>query len=263
MLALLRDEANKQQLDSLQRILTKGGVHSAFIKLAAAGPYFFLFVIAGRALSVSSFALFGFGFSAATMLVLVGSIGQRLLALKYVPVYVERNDKDTLASFSRRAYKIVLFGCSTVGVLFLSLSWFKPELGSFNFLLSVVFFGLVLGIAELQSRILRGHGSLLLALHPREVIWRLVVIIFFILIMLGSIDEPSPVSIFFFMGSTLLLITAWQGLQHWGTHPSFLMKKAKIMTKNHSGIALQKATGVLAYSVVQHPILRSWLSVFS
>ena len=52
------------------------------------------------------------------MLVLVGSIGQRLLALKYVPVYVERNDKDTLASFSRRAYKIVLLGAQPLEYFF-------------------------------------------------------------------------------------------------------------------------------------------------
>ena len=79
---MLRDEANKQQLDSLQRILTKGGVHSTFIKLAAAGLTFFLFVIAGRALSVGALSRYSASILGCHNAGIVGSIGQRLLCIE-------------------------------------------------------------------------------------------------------------------------------------------------------------------------------------
>ena len=52
-----------------------------------------MFLFAGRALDIETYSEFGLGFSIATLLVLVGSIGQRLLALKCVPIFDALDDK--------------------------------------------------------------------------------------------------------------------------------------------------------------------------
>lgn len=209
---------------ALPKILLRGGLGSAVIKLASAGLGFGMFLFAGKALEMETFADFGFGFSIATLLVLVGSVGQRLLALKYVPIFAALDDKKQLREFAQQGYLVVAFGCVTCSLALVAGSTIFPSVAEPTLLVSISFFGLILALAEYQSRVLRGLGDLYLALLPREVIWRSLVIIGFFLVARETFPQPDATAIFALLALLLLAIMLVQALLNPLTNPFFIFR---------------------------------------
>lgn len=218
-------EPNEQLHPTSPKTLLRGGIGSAVIKIASAALSFGMFLFAGRALDIEAYSEFGLGFSIATLLVLVGSIGQRLLALKYVPIFDALGDKKRLREFTRQGYLIVAFGCVTCSLVLAAGSSIFHGVSDLIFIMSVSIFGLILALAEYQTRVLRGLGSLYLALIPREVIWRSLVIIGFLLIAREGFTKPSATEIFAFLSLLLLTIIFAQAFLNPLTNPLFLFRK--------------------------------------
>ena len=218
-------EQNEQLLTASSKTLLRGGIGSAIIKLISAALSFGMFLFAGRALDIETYSEFGLGFSIATLLVLVGSIGQRLLALKCVPIFDALDDKNLLQEFTRQGYFIVALGCITCGLVLAAGSAIFPRVADLIFIVSVSFFGLILALAEYQARVLRGLGSLYLALLPREVIWRSLIIIGFFLIAREAFTQPNATAIFALLSLLLLIIILVQAFLNPLTNPLFLFRK--------------------------------------
>ena len=165
------------------------------------------------------------GFSIATLLVLVGSIGQRLLALKCVPIFDALDDKNLLHELTLQGYFIVAVCFITCGLVLAAGSAIFPRVADLIFIVSVSFFGLILALAEYQARVLRGLGSLYLALLPREVIWRSLIIIGFLLIAREAFTQPNATAIFALLSLLLLIIILVQAFLNPLTNPLFLFRK--------------------------------------
>ncbi|WP_108838564.1 lipopolysaccharide biosynthesis protein [Tateyamaria sp. Alg231-49] len=215
---------------SILKRLIKGGAAALLVKVASAVLSFVMFIFIARGMSPESFALFGFGFSAATLIVLGGSVGQRKATLRFVPIYQERDDQASQRGQVRRGYITVTFGCLVLGLLFVGLSNLFASLTGGAYAWSVAFFALVLGLAEYQAHVLRSHGKIVLAFAPREVIWRAAVTGLFA-IPAFSLAPPIDVTIGFGIIAIILLgLTLLQGRIHPSTRPQALISDAVDMT---------------------------------
>lgn len=215
-------EPNEHLNPTAPKILLRGGLGSAVIKFVSAVLGFGMFLSAGISLNIETFSDFGFGFSIATLVVLIGSVGQRLLALKYVPILAALSDKDPLREFTQQGYLLVTFGCVTCGLVLAAGSAIFPGFAEPTFLVSISFFGLVLALAEYQSRVLRGLGTLYIALLPREVIWRSLIIVGFFLVAREVLPQPNANAIFALLALLLLVIISVQAFLNPLTNPFFV-----------------------------------------
>ena len=95
---------------------------------------------------------------------------------------------NLLQEFTRQA---IYGGCRLHHVWPSFSSWIRnfPRVADLIFIVSVSFFGLILALAEYQARFYVGQGSP--ALLPREVIWRSLIIIGFLLIAREASVNPT------------------------------------------------------------------------
>ena len=198
----------------LGKKLLRGSLVTLCVKVAAALLSFVMFIVIARGMTPEDFSLFGFGFSAATMLVLAGSLGQRVLAVKFIPIYLERSDRPTRLAFTRRGFGLVIAGTGVLGAGFCVVSWLSPALTGGMYAFGVSVFALALALAEYQAHVLRGHGLTALALAPREVVWRALVVAVFAVPAFGWGDPISVQSGLFLMAVMLLGLALIQGHLH-------------------------------------------------
>ncbi|MEO0329687.1 MAG: lipopolysaccharide biosynthesis protein [Pseudomonadota bacterium] len=146
------------------------------IKVASAGLSFAMFVALARAMSPSEFGLFSIGFSLASFLALVALMGQRNLVLRFAPNYRAENKPAHLKGLMTFSYGVVLGASLFFAFLALIVSIAFPDLVPTYFLASAVLIA-PLAVSDLQAAMYRSLGRVAGALAPRDVMWRLLVIL--------------------------------------------------------------------------------------
>ncbi|MBA4802331.1 MAG: lipopolysaccharide biosynthesis protein [Euryhalocaulis sp.] len=205
--------------------LARGGAAALIIKIAAAGLSFLMFLTLARAMSPADFGRFGFAFSLATVLAVLGSFGQRMLVLRFAPVYAEAEDHARLAGILRAGYVTVFIGCGLLGAgaAVSGLFWPAPE--SRTWLAAAGALTLALGWAEYQAHVLRAFGGMTLALAPRDIFWRLGVIAAASGAALGLTPLLDAASGLWITGGVLAAVTLTQAGFHPATRPAALLKR--------------------------------------
>ncbi len=173
--ALLAALARRLSNDKLLDRLLRGGAMALAIKVAAAGLSFLMFMLLARASTIEEFGRFGFAFSLATSLAIVGSFGQRMMVLRSAPAYATDGDQRRLTGIVRYGYLRVFLGCLAVGLVpaIVALVW--PNMEHRGYLVASVALTLATGLAEYQARALRAVTGMFVALAPRDVFWRVAV----------------------------------------------------------------------------------------
>ncbi|PDH38117.1 MAG: hypothetical protein CNF01_02535 [Halieaceae bacterium MED-G27] len=203
------------QLGIVQTVIS-GSIVALGLKAAAAGLSFVTFLLAARVLDSTQFGFFGIAFSTATLLVLGGSLGQRLLMLKFVPVYQERGDGELAAQLIGRGYTLVFGGVVSLGLLYLLLSRFDLGHLSPNLAIATVGLAIVLALVEFQAHVLRGFGRILAALLLRDVLWHLASLAIFGAAIIQVLSISTATELILFMAVVLAL----GGLSQWALEPS-------------------------------------------
>tara|TARA_B100000614_G_scaffold254532_1_gene270000 strand:- start:7171 stop:8550 length:1380 start_codon:yes stop_codon:yes gene_type:complete len=161
--------------------VTQSGI--AFVlRVTSAGLSFLMFVALARAMTPSAYGEFGFTFSLATFISLVSGLGLGMLALRFIPVYASEGDHAASRGLLRSSYvaisTVTLIAAAALVVLaVLSIvPWYVGTAGL-----------LVIGMtfADFQAGVFRAKGTLILAQAPRDVAWRLIVILLCAPAMLG------------------------------------------------------------------------------
>lgn len=164
-------------LSSYIRRLLRGGIVALVIKVGAAGLQFLMFLFLARSMSSKDYGVFGFGFSLATLLSVGGSFGQRMLSLRYLSIYLSEASSAYATGLVRDGLRIILCGTALLGTLtILIMPLFEASI-SRDFLVYTTLFAIVLSLAEYMSFMLRSYGSMLVSLGPKDVLWRLLVVL--------------------------------------------------------------------------------------
>ncbi|ADZ71463.1 lipopolysaccharide biosynthesis protein [Polymorphum gilvum] len=208
--------------DDLARKLARGGLAALVIKVGAAGLSFLMFLVLARAMSAEDFGRFGFGFSLATLLAVAGSFGQRMLVLRFAPVYDHDGDRQKLAGVVRDGYRLVALGCGLLGLATVVTGLLWPGLAARGYLVAAGVFTLVLGLAEYQAHVLRAFGGMLLSLGPRDILWRAGVILLALGAALGLLPKLDAAGGLWLTAGVLAAVVAGQALAHPVTRPAAL-----------------------------------------
>lgn len=144
-------------------------------KVSAAVLSFLMFLALARVMTPDEFGRFGFALSLAYFAALIGGLGQRSLVMRFVPVYSSRGDTPRLKCITLTAATIVIVGCSIVGIAIAGTTLaMRPSNPAYLYFAAAL--TPLVGLADFLSHILRAHGSVLRALVPRDVLWRLLIV---------------------------------------------------------------------------------------
>lgn len=199
--------------DPILRRLAGPGALAFGIKIASAALSYVMFIALARSMSLEDYGIFGFGFSWAILLAQLGAAGQPALVLRLLPEQGGNLRSPAYIGILRFSHLLLLAGiCGTLLVWVLA-NQISTEMSPL-YLLAV---GAVMGttaLSDLQTGIQRAEGSVLLALAPREVLWRITVILTCLPPILGWTDLQSPTAAMSIMSLILLCIVGIQMCLH-------------------------------------------------
>lgn len=202
--AFLKDPATKQLLGK--------GLLALFIKIAAAGLSFLMFVLLANALNAEEYGRFAIGFSLAITLSVFAGLGLGTAVLRYLPQYKTERDGRREHGFLRLSLFLTFFAPLAAGVLFfgamlLYREWYKDVATDYLFAsIPLIFF---MTIAEFAACLLRAYGFTLLSMAPRDILWRIFGCAFAFYFMLYGIKSNST-SALLALSASLGAITMWQ-----------------------------------------------------
>lgn len=164
--------------DGLKKLLSDGLLAIA-IKIAGAGFTYAMFVVLARSMASGDYGEFAFGISLAITLSSVLSFGLPVAVLRFWPEYQVRGKLEVGRSFVARCGLFVLLASTCISLLAISIfNCMSPGLAGENgYLLAVAVLVPVLAMSEYVASSLRSLGTLVVSLAPRDVIWRIVVIL--------------------------------------------------------------------------------------
>ncbi|WP_210272593.1 lipopolysaccharide biosynthesis protein [Chthonobacter rhizosphaerae] len=220
--------------DELSRRLMKGGLAALVIKVGSAGLSFLMLLVLARAMSADDFGRFGFGFSLATLLAAVGSLGQRTLVLRFAPVYDHDGATAKLTGVVRDGYRLVALGCGLCATATVLVALILPGLEPRGYLVAAGLFALMLGFAEYQAHVLRAVGGMVLALAPNDILWRASVVVAALGSAAGVMPMLDAAGGLFLIGGILAAILVGQAFAHPVTRPTTLLTRPADMSDRPS-----------------------------
>lgn len=153
---------------------------SGAIRLASLGLAFLFFVVLSRATTPEIFGVFSAAYSLATLLSYAANVGQHVAILRFWPALDETYGPAVASAALRIGLLLTLLGGLVLGLIVMLLGLVPAITSAFGgAAINLVWTGILLfacAVAEFSASALRAQGSLVLALAPRDIIWRVVVI---------------------------------------------------------------------------------------
>ncbi len=213
------------------------------IKISSAVLSYFMFLFIARAMDAEQYGLFGVAFSLATFLSVFGGRGQRIVVLRYIPVYVHDDRYELRNGIIREGYSVTLITCLIIGAGIVAVGR-ALDLTSSAYLFAIATLVLVLCLAEYQAHVIRSFGNVVLALAPRDTIWRLGVVLFSIPAATSLTSSLNAVSALWLCALSLALVVIVQAFCFEHTHP------LKIFTRKYGLLQKEwRATGLSMWGV--------------
>ena len=183
------------------------------IKLASAGLSFGMFVLLARAMGQSDYGLFAAAFSLATLMAVLGTLGQKPIVVRFGSAYHEQGQHALRRGVMRRGYLIAGAGCLATLAIVAPYYWVLDGAIPWALVGGIVAVTFALGVSEYQSFALRVTAGVGLSLAPRDVFWRTLICLVAGASALGwGLGALSATAWMWLMAVTLIAIL---GLQFW------------------------------------------------
>ena len=183
----VRLKARREMASGLMRQLTGWGVAAASIKFGGAGLAYLTILSVAKATDSEQFGYFSTAWAAFNILAMVGALGQQSVAIKMWPVEDAVGDRRTANGYVVRSMLVAAIGRGSTAPVPLSLPILAPHDLNFWLCIAVAALTILFGWSEVISGALRGRGSVLLALVPRDILWRLTIISVIVPIAAGGV----------------------------------------------------------------------------
>lgn len=184
------------------------------IKVLSGLLTFLMFMVVARVLTTDQFGIFGVGFSLALFSSVVGGLGLGTLIMRLWPEY-SVTGKNQLASQAmlwafKKTFFFSLIPASFVCLMFIVLDIFEfKDHYDLNFGISIAALTISMSLSEFVSAALRAQRKLTLALAPKDVFWRFLVILLFGFIYRKDISVDAS-QVLYGCALILLLVTIIQ-----------------------------------------------------
>ncbi len=146
------------------------------IKVGAAAMSFIMLLAIAQLTGPKAFGLYALAFSAATLLAVVGAFGQKRLIQKRAPVYADAKGEVSYRSFLAWSGSAVGVGVSLAAALASAYVAFAVG-GSIGLAAATASLTIFLIVTDWFQALLQARGETLWAMIPRELVWRLSVIV--------------------------------------------------------------------------------------
>jgi O-antigen/teichoic acid export membrane protein len=202
---------NAHGVDPFIRSLLSSGFAALLIKTATAGLSYLMFVFFARFLSSGEFGRFAFGFSLATTLAAFAAAGLSTAVRRFWPEYQVGGRADLASSFIRWGWwgtlagsLVTAFGLVAVSLLFGQRTGAQAVYdGAVGLLLAAI------ALSEFGASALRADGRTILALAPRDILWRLALLLSLVLFGMANVRLDAVTGLFL-AGALLMVIVAIQ-----------------------------------------------------
>jgi len=168
-----------------------------FLRIAGAGVTYLFFFALAHVMPVEAFGILGVLLSSALLFSVFASFGQPLGLLRYVPPLLERNEHEALQHLVVRALRVTITGNALLFAVLLAAtgvaSWLGLLAHGWAFALGLVLIPLV-ALADFQAHLARAYRANVLAILPRDVLWRLISGAVIIALYYGFGRWPVPVA---------------------------------------------------------------------
>ncbi|WP_289034216.1 oligosaccharide flippase family protein [uncultured Roseibium sp.] len=154
--------------------IIKGALASFIIKIGTAGATFLFFLITARILTPEEFGRFGFLFSVGMFFAYVIMFGQHTLLLRWIAACNSKGEfRRSIDLVSRSFLLVVVWIVLCASILYVMTRLFpsKIALSQLEYVL-IVTYAAVFAVSELAISILRALGRVVLAIAPRDILWR-------------------------------------------------------------------------------------------
>jgi len=156
--------------------LARSGALAGAIKLAGAALAFLMFLVIARVTDARQFGLFSATYAGASLVSFFASVGQQSTVLRFWPQYESLGDLPAAHGFMSRAILVAAGGLLSSSLL-VFLAGFLPLGGDdrpewLPLCAAAAVLSFALGWTEFTSGAFRAKNVLVLALLPRDVIWR-------------------------------------------------------------------------------------------
>ncbi len=187
---------------------------SFLLRIGAAGMTYLFVVALARMMNVADFGTVGTIMSASLLFSVIGSLGQRMALLRFVPPLIEAPDAPPPVTTIARAFRLALSGNF---VVFLLLAAAALVAGAFGWVQNVplILFGLIIvpltGMIDMQAHLARAYRSIVLAILPKDVFWRLISMLLLGAVYFGTGRDVPLWLAFAVLAGVLVLLILGQG----------------------------------------------------
>jgi O-antigen/teichoic acid export membrane protein len=197
--------------DAFVRALLSSGFAALLIKTATAALSYLMFVFFARVLSSGEFGRFAFGFSLATTLAAFAAVGLSTAVLRFWPEYQAAGRADLAASFIRWGWWGTLAGSliTALGVMAAGLLLGQRTGAQVAYHGAVGSLLAAIALSEFGASALRADGRTVLALAPRDIIWRIALLLSLLLLGMANVRLDAVTGLVL-AGALLMVIFAVQ-----------------------------------------------------
>jgi O-antigen/teichoic acid export membrane protein len=197
--------------DPFIRSLLSSGFAALLIKTATAGLSYLMFVSFARFLSSGEFGRFAFGFSLATTLAAFAAAGLSTAVLRFWPEYQVGGRADLASSFIRWGWWGTLAGSlvTALGLVAVSLLFGQRTGAQAAYDGAVGLLLAAIALSEFGASALRADGRTVLALAPRDILWRLALLLSLVLFSMANVRLDAVTGLYL-AGALLMVIVAIQ-----------------------------------------------------
>lgn len=192
--------------DNTLRELARSGVAALAIKIGSAVLSFAMFVGLSRSMPIEQYGIFASGFSLATLIAVVGSFGQRSIVLRFASAYASSGRILLLRGVIRDGYRWILGGMLFASIITFIINSYSITL-SVEAMAATIGLGLAMAASEYQSSVIRSQGGMTLAIAPREILWRLILILLTTLSFFHILPSASGSAWLWILMTTLAAVT--------------------------------------------------------
>ncbi len=202
----------QQLTNHLPRHIVGSGLISLVIKLLGAVLAYGMVVAFARFLSPDEYGRFAFGLNLAIIAAAIGGMGFSTGIMRYWPQYLVVKDDAGARGVVRLGYQASFVGgllilCAAMAASFIKVSFLSRfEFAEFA---AIGVLGLLIGVGDYSTNLLRAQGSTVVSMLPRDVLWRIFSVgLAGLFIWMGyAISGPKALMICAFV---LFILTIWQ-----------------------------------------------------
>jgi O-antigen/teichoic acid export membrane protein len=189
------------------------GLIALVIKVAGAGLSYAMFVALAHLLAPEEYGRFAFGLNLAIIFAAIGGVGFSVGIMRYWPKYLVEKDYAGAKGVVQMGYVAALVCGIAVAIVAVIATRFLHGF-EISTALAIGLLGLAVAWGDYSSNLLRGQGSVVVSMLPRDVLWRVFTPLCAFLILKAGFGLSGTLAILI-CAVVLLLLNAWQGLLIW------------------------------------------------